>query len=203
MQAITLNPSVDQLTRNRRSSESERDPRSLRAPLPGKTTRSDSPRMLVHTLRRALNESCTMQVGQSIATPIGTVSADIVLENGGRRAAVLVGESAKEREAVLLVYGAYDVIFCVSRLDAEKSALAVVSLLEAAEPSLFKTAKAARLAALSTVRRVHSGRSTLSAEGWDGRMAATVRRRRINRPAEWAREFEEAISRPAGQRQAS
>jgi hypothetical protein len=144
-----------------------------------------------------------MRIGQSIATPIGSVSADIVLEKGGRRAAVLVGETAKEREAVLLVYGAYDVIFCVSRLDAQKSALAVVSLLEAAEPSLFKGVKSARLASLSSVRRVHSGRTTLSAEGWDGTMAATVRRRRINRPAEWAREFEEAISRPADRRQAS
>ncbi len=203
MQAITVNPSVDQLSRSRRSSESERDPQSPRAPLPGKATRSDSPRMLVHTLRRALNESCAMRVGQSVATPIGSVSADIVLEKGGRRAAVLVGESAKEREAVLLVYGAYDVVFCVSRLDAQKNALAVVSLLEAAEPSLFKAGKSARLAALSTVRRVHSGRSTLSAEGWDGRLAATVRRRRINRPAEWTREFEEAVSRPADRRQAS
>lgn len=203
MQAITVNPSVDQLTRNRRSSESERDPQSLRAPQPGKATRGESPRMLVHTLRRALNASCTMRMGQTIATPIGSVAADIVLEKGGRRIAVLVGDTAKEREAVLLVYGAYDVIFCVSRLDAQKSALAVVSLLEAAEPSLFKSAKSARLAALMTVRRVHSGRSTLSAEGWDGTIAATIRRRRINRPAEWAREFEEAISRPADRRQAS
>ncbi len=203
MQAITLNPSVDQLTRNRRSSEGERDPKSLRAPHPGKAARSGSPRMLVHTLRRALNAACTMRVGQMVATPIGSVAADIVLEKGGRRVAVLVGETAKEREAVLLVYGAYDVIFCVSRLDAQKSALAVVSLLESAEPTLFKTEPSARLAALMTVRRVHSGRSTLSAEGWDGAMAATIRRRRINRPAEWAREFEEALSRPADRRQAS
>lgn len=203
MQAITVNPSVEQLTQNRRSAPERTDAQSLRAPLRRKAQRPEASRMLVHTLRRALNQDCAMQIGQLVQTPIGSVGADVVLTSHGRRVALLVGESAAEREAVLLVYGAFDAIFRVSALDARQGALAVTSLLESAEPTLFKSNRTARLASLTSVRKVHNGRTTLMAEGWDGLMTATLHRRRINRPGEWARDFEEAVSRPADRRQAS
>ena len=76
-------------------------------------------------------------------------------------------------------------------------------LLEAAEPSLFKAHQTARLASLTTVRKIQSGRTTLMAEGWDGIITATLHRRRINRPGEWAREFEAVVRQPSDRRQAS
>ncbi|NNE68804.1 MAG: hypothetical protein HKN29_00420 [Rhodothermales bacterium] len=203
MQAITVNPSVAQLIENRQPVQQRTDADALRAPLPRKAQRPDASRMLVHTLRRALNSDCLMNMGQVIATPIGSVTADVVLESNGRRVALLVGESAAQREAVLLVYGAFDAIFRVSALDASQCALAVVSLLETSEPQLFKAHRTARLASLTSVRRVHTGRTTLMAEGWDGRMTATLHRRRINRHGEWVQDFEQAVGQPKGRRQAS
>ncbi|MFT5142363.1 MAG: hypothetical protein ACI80V_001028 [Rhodothermales bacterium] len=209
MQAISLNPTVAALTRSRERALQNRPPagvalRSLNATgtSPFKLVSGGFPRLFIHTLRRALASSTNMQVSVAVPTPVGATQAEVVLNTGDRRVAVLVGPKSREREALLLVYGAFDSILRISLGDAKGAALAVVALIEAAEPEFF-LGETARLASLTTVRRVMVGRKTITAEGWDGTMSATLHRRRINRPAEWAADFEAAVSQPANRRRAS
>jgi hypothetical protein len=143
-----------------------------------------------------------MQIGKSVATPAGPVQADFVLAQAKRRIAIVVAPSLHEREALLLVYGGFDALYRISPLDATKQTLATVVLLEAAEQGLFRGG-VARLSGLVSVRSVHAGRTTITAEGWEGGLLSTLYRRRMNRPGEWASEFEGALDRRADRRRAS
>jgi hypothetical protein len=209
MQSISLDPTVAALTRSRERALQNRPAAgvALRSPNAfGKSTvklvSGGFPRLFIHTLRRALASSTNMQVSVAVPTPVGSIQAEVVLNAGDRRVAVLVGPMSKERETLLLVYGAFDSILRISQGDAKRAALTVVALIEAAEPQLFRS-ETARLASLTTVRRIRVGRKTMTAEGWDGTMTATLQRRRINRPAEWAADFEAAVSLPVNRRRAS
>ena len=191
MQAVSINPTVASLTR---VSGTQPAKATDRAPL-RKDRRAPVSRLFVHTLRRSLAPGTRMQMDASTQTPMGPVRADVVLEADQRRVALLVGDAGSEREVMLLVYGGFDAIYRVSEQDARNQYLASVTLLESAERSLFASDKA-HMAALMSVRRVHTGRTTLAAESWTGGIAATLHRRRLNRPGEWAAQFELALTAP-------
>ncbi|MBO6575208.1 MAG: hypothetical protein JJ896_07330 [Rhodothermales bacterium] len=193
MHAVSINPTVASLTRQ--AAVVAPSPAVDRAPA-RRQRHPPTARLFVHSLRRALRSTTDMQLAATTHTPMGPVPAEVVLEGRSRRIAVLVGEAASEREVLLLVYGGFDAVYRVSEGDARQQYLAAVTLLEAAEPTLFKQGHA-RVAAMASVRHVHMGRTTLAAEGWDGCIRATLHRRRINRPGEWAAQFELSLAAPA------
>ncbi|MFT5142043.1 MAG: hypothetical protein ACI80V_002664 [Rhodothermales bacterium] len=207
MHTLSRNPTVESLARSRAVSKAQaqsdaggrgwvdRGARALRS-APAVS------RLFRHALRRALSPSTVMQIGEFVATPIGPVLADFILVQDERRIAIVVAPSLHAREALLLVYGGFDALYRISPLDAKNQTLAAVMLLEAAETGLF-SGGVARLSGLMSVRSVHAGRTTLTAEGWDGALLATLSRRRINRPGEWASEFEGALDQRIDRRWAS
>jgi hypothetical protein len=207
MHTLSPHPTVESLARSRAASkaQAQSDPAGRghvdREALASRSAQPVS-RLFRHALRRALAPSTLMQIEKSVATPVGPVQADFMLATEKKRIALVVAPFLQEREALLLVYGGFDALYRISPADARNQTLATVVLLEAAEPGLF-SGEVARLSGLVSVRSVHAGRMVMKAEGWDGVLLATLYRRRINRPGEWASEFEGALDHKVDRRRAS
>jgi hypothetical protein len=204
MQAVSMNPRVTHLARKREVLWAQAGRHESGEYQSGETRSRDFPRrrLLVHTLRRAASAGTDMALSQAVVTPLGSLPADIVLQRGRRRIVIQVGRATGEAETALLVYGGFDVVYRVSAHDARLSVTSIAALLENAEPEIFGSTGAAFLSGLSSIRRIERGRRTMHAVRWDGSLGASLHRRRISRPADWATRFERLVSK-THQRRAS
>lgn len=191
-------PGADNAFRGRQVAETT----SYRGPVAQTGTHARPPAPSIRfaaVLSRAAVTGTEVKASEWVSTPDGELPVAVVLERSGRRIAVCFSdryESASEsQDALVLVYGGFDALYCVRRVHTEDQTHDLVYALMCDLPSWFTLEgriRAGRLASALAVVNVHTG---------NGRRrqllgGASLERIRLCVASDWAQSFENVLNTP-------
>lgn len=152
---------------------------------------------LLAAMRTMLDASVRVEENRWVATPDGELPVDIVLHKGGKCIAICCRPawvaSASDQDALMLVYGGFDVLYrCTVDESLESTVDAAYALMQA-HPAFFSA-----FGRLSLGRRASDAMVTAALrateKGWmvEG-PGGTVQALRLNVASDWVQAFERAL----------